>query len=92
MRVMLFYQGQVEILKDESAQTTARVVSVAYGLWLPFLTNSAQFNKFKERDIRNSCQQHASISNAIAQYCLIIFVIPKPKASAPLIISWNCLS
>ena len=26
-------------LKDQSAQTTARVVSVAYRLWLPFLIN-----------------------------------------------------
>ena len=30
---------QKKILKDESAQTTARVVSVAYRLWLSFLIN-----------------------------------------------------
>ena len=28
-----------ESLKDQSTQTTARVVSVAYRLWLPFLIN-----------------------------------------------------
>ena len=30
---------QMKILKDQRAQTTARVVSVAYCLWLPFLIN-----------------------------------------------------
>ena len=30
---------QIKILKDQSAQTTARVVSVAYHLWLPFSIN-----------------------------------------------------
>ena len=30
---------QIKILKDQSAQTTARIVSVAYRLWLPFLIN-----------------------------------------------------
>ena len=30
---------QMKILKEQSAQTTARVVSVAYRLWLPFLIN-----------------------------------------------------
>ena len=30
---------QMEILKDQSAQTTGRVRSFAYRLWLPFLIN-----------------------------------------------------
>ena len=30
---------QMKILKDQSAQTTARVVSVAYRLWLSFSIN-----------------------------------------------------
>ena len=30
---------QMKILKDQSAGTTARVMSVAYPLWLPFLIN-----------------------------------------------------
>ena len=30
---------QKKILKDQNAQTTARVVNVAYRLWLPFLIN-----------------------------------------------------
>ena len=29
----------MDILKNQSAQTTARVVRVAYGLWLPFSIN-----------------------------------------------------
>ena len=31
--------NQIKILKDQSAQTTATVVSVVYRLWLPFLIN-----------------------------------------------------
>ena len=34
-----YSSDQMKILKDQSAQTTARVVSVAYRLWLPFLIN-----------------------------------------------------
>ena len=34
-----FSSSDMKILKDQSAQTTARVVSVAYCLWLPFLIN-----------------------------------------------------
>ena len=35
---------QQKILKEQSAQTTPRVVSVQYCLWLPFSINSGQFN------------------------------------------------
>ena len=30
---------QIKILKDQNAQTTARIVNVAYRLWLPFSIN-----------------------------------------------------
>ena len=36
-----YSSDQKKILKDQSAQTAARVVSVAYHLWLPFLINRA---------------------------------------------------
>ena len=39
LRAHQYSSDQKEILKDKSAQTTARVVSVAYRLWLPFLIN-----------------------------------------------------
>ena len=37
LRAHQYSSDQMKILKDQSAQTTARVVSVAYCLWLPFL-------------------------------------------------------
>ena len=39
LRAHQYSSDQKKILKDQSAQTTARVVSVAYRLWLPFLIN-----------------------------------------------------
>ena len=40
LRAHQYSSDQMKILKDQSAQTTARVVvSVAYRLWLPFLIN-----------------------------------------------------
>ena len=39
LRAHQYSSDQMKILKDQSAQTTARVVSVAYCLWLPFLIN-----------------------------------------------------
>ena len=36
-----YSSDQIKILKDQCAQTTARVVSVAYRLRLPFLINKA---------------------------------------------------
>ena len=39
LRAHQYSSGQMKFLKDQSAQTTARVVSVAYCLWLPFLVN-----------------------------------------------------
>ena len=44
---------EMKILKDQSVTTTARVVSVAYGLWLAtFLDQqSAQVEKIKERKL-----------------------------------------
>ena len=39
LRAHQYSSDQMKILKDQSAQTTARVVSVVYRLWLPFLIN-----------------------------------------------------
>ena len=39
LRAHQYSSDQKKILKDQIAQTTARVVSVAYHLWLPFLIN-----------------------------------------------------
>ena len=39
LRAHQYSSDQMKILKDQSAQTTARVVSVAYRLWRPFLIN-----------------------------------------------------
>ena len=39
LRAHQYSSDQMKILKDQSAQTTARVVRVAYRLWLPFLIN-----------------------------------------------------
>ena len=39
LRAHQYSSDQKKILKDKSAQTTARVASVAYRLWLPFLIN-----------------------------------------------------
>ena len=39
LRAHQYNSDQITILKDQSAQTTARVVSIAYCLWLPFLMN-----------------------------------------------------
>ena len=39
LRAHQYSSDQMKILKDQSAQTTARVVSIAYRLWLPFLIN-----------------------------------------------------
>ena len=33
------HQHQMKILKDQSAQTTARAVGIAYRFWLPFSIN-----------------------------------------------------
>ena len=41
---------QTKFLKNWSAQTTARVVSIVYRLWLPFLINRV-FNLTKLRSI-----------------------------------------
>ena len=40
MRAHQYSSDQMKILKDQSAQTNARVLSVAYCLWLPFLINT----------------------------------------------------
>ena len=38
--ILLFFPWLLYIyMKDQSAQTTARNLSIAYGLWLPFLIN-----------------------------------------------------
>ena len=39
LRAHQYSSDQKKILKDQSAQTTVRVMSVAYRLWLPFLIN-----------------------------------------------------
>ena len=39
LRAHQYSSNQKKILKGQSAQTTARVVSVAYRLWLPVLIN-----------------------------------------------------
>ena len=39
LRAHQYSSDQNKILKDQSAQTSARIVSVAYRLWLPFLIN-----------------------------------------------------
>ena len=39
LRAHQYSSDQMKILKDQTAQTTARVVSVAYRLWLSFLIN-----------------------------------------------------
>ena len=39
LRVHQRSSDQMKTLKDQSAQTTNRVVGVAYRLWLPFSTN-----------------------------------------------------
>ena len=39
LRAHQYSSDQMKILKDQSAQTTARVMSIAYRLWLPFLIN-----------------------------------------------------
>ena len=41
---------QKKIFKDQSAHTTARVVSVAYRLWLPFMINGV-INLIKLRSV-----------------------------------------
>ena len=55
-----------EILKDKSAQTTARVVSVAYRLWLPFLINrvlnlTKLRNVIYDQSVDSSCFAHIYI-------------------------------
>ena len=45
-----YSSDQKKILKDQSAQTAARVVSVAYHLWLPFLINRV-LNLIKLRSV-----------------------------------------
>ena len=39
LRAHQYSSDQKKILKDQIAQTTARVVSIAYHLWLPFFIN-----------------------------------------------------
>ena len=39
LRAHQYNSGQLKIFKDQSAETTARVVSVTYRLWLLFLIN-----------------------------------------------------
>ena len=39
LRAHQYSSDQMKVLKDQSAQTTARVVSVTYRLWLAFLIN-----------------------------------------------------
>ena len=51
MRAHQYSSDQKEILNDQSAQTTARVASVAYRLWLPFLINRV-LNLTKSRSVK----------------------------------------
>ena len=39
LRAHQYSSDQKKILKDQIAQTTARVLSIAYHLWLPFFIN-----------------------------------------------------
>ena len=51
LRAHQYSSDQKKILKDQSAQTTARVVSIAYRLWLPFLINGV-LNLTKLRSVK----------------------------------------
>ena len=58
LRAHQYSSDQKKTLKDQSAQATARVVSVAYFLWLLFWINNqqiAQLNRVKECNIRLIC-------------------------------------
>ena len=51
--------NHMKVLKDQSTQTTARAVGMAFYLWLPFLNQrSAQLNKVNKRYIRSIFGQH----------------------------------
>ena len=51
LRAHQYSSDQKKIWKDQSAQTTASVVSVAYRLWLPFLINGV-LNLTKLRSVK----------------------------------------
>ena len=59
LRVHQCNPNQMKISKDQSTQTTARAVGMAFYLWLPFLNQrSAQLNKVNKRCIRSIFGQH----------------------------------
>ena len=59
LRVHQCNPNQMKISKDQSTQTTARAVGMAFYLWLPFLNQrSAQLNKVNKHCIRSIFGQH----------------------------------
>ena len=65
-----YSSDQKKILKDQIAQTTARVVSVAYRLWLLFSINRVlNLTKIKERITRSTCRQQLFRFLRPHQYC-----------------------
>ena len=57
LRAHQYISDQKKILKEQSAQTNARVVSVAYRLWLPFSINRVlNLTKIKKRIMLSICR------------------------------------
>ena len=55
-----YSSDQKKTLKDQSAQTTARVVRVTYRLWLPFLINRVlNLTKLRSVTKEHSVREHS---------------------------------